>query len=1283
MTLQLAHSGELTMISSAGSGPGAGQSGFLSPWSVAPVSADGTVMFISDAPGFHVLDNSGLGWDVFLRHSGGTVQAVSILPLFGNQADPKGQATGVAFSGGFVAEVRDEQPKPSPSQQLLLRSLSNLSTFTRIVAGSKNFGHPRFSDNGLFLVFEADDNTQVSTDRDGLQDIYLYNVVQSQIQRISVPSAVTQSHANRFWPDVANSGTRVVFQSRDNGFVANDTNFVNDIFLWSGQGFARINLRFMDGPEGLGRQTETAAEQPVISGDGGLIFYVCDDPYLVPGDTNGTTDIFRYDIAAKQTTRVNLTSFGLEANGPSDQPDCDEAGQFAVFRSQAANFPGARSGVWQIYVYDTVNHALECVSLDRCGVGADSDCLGPTISPSGRYITFASAADNLPGGPSSTVQVYRYDRGPGFLTAPPVGDVLQVSCVANRTTESNSCLIRLAGNDAETAATQLQFRVTGITAATLSRLRDFNGDPLPAVSGCSGRSGNLSPTQMPLRFRPAIDVTGVIQFTYQIFDGDVWSADTPVRITVLDYAQPSLAFGTVPDSTSGSSGTQANGDTFGDIGISGDGRWIVFSSTATNLTYEETGGIFLRDKVLRRTFFLGNANSQLAPSPVISAHGNAVAFIRAMPDGSSGHQLIWIPLDEAGPAPDAIMLQVMLPANLSISGDGSTVIFETSAQLLPDVDQDNSEDVYLWRPLADADAIQLISQGITSAEQTDLPCGDPYVSGDGRTIAFLTKGGFGAVGGSSAVAVWLKYLASGRVYRYAMPAADAADPSLSYGGQFLAYQAGSDVVVADVWAMASMTTIAQAAQPRLAVDGRYLYCTSARQNLTFENSTTSVPNGTHQQAYRYNLVTGEVMPLSLNANGEFGNNESFDGELSANGSYAAFVTNASNLLGDDNGVSDVVLADIGPSVNTIPAAVSSDTGTIEDNTTQPILLPAFDNDKNQLRFEVVGRPTHGWISEIQTPEVGSGSPTVTYHPDHNFTGTDAFSFRVFDGTDYSNIATISIAVQAVHDPVLSIGGRLLLPPGQTSGQISNSMLVVTDLNYGGALVSSNIHVQFSQLPANGSLRTNTGDLVGTDILYSALPLTYTVSGSGVVIVVDEFQLSVRDVLDPANNDSETVTFQIFSGVVAQSLAFHPGWNLISLPVDPVPVDPVKLFVHHGVGCVRSQTWQWHGQEARLHPAPTLTGKRGYWAFSVLPITITDVPTIPDGQSSAPAPSFGWNLVGTEERNGQVILSGMDGVFDKKVWTWDPTTRRFVVPVALELGKGYWVNIPSQSGSLER
>lgn len=1267
------------MISSTSSGPGAGQSGFLSPWAVAPVSADGTVVFLSDAPGFHVLDNSGLGWDIFLRHNGGTVQAVSILPLFSSQSDPKGQATGIAFSGGFVTEVRDEQPKPSLSQQLLLRSLSNPSVFTRIVAGSKNFGHPRFSDNGLFLVFEADDNTQVSTDRDGLQDVYLYNVVQSQIQRISVPSAVTPSHANRFWPDVANSGARIVFQSRDNGFVANDTNSASDVFLWNGQSVVRINLRFRDVPEEgfVGRQTRTGttAEQPVISGDGGLIFYVCDDPYLVPGDTNGTTDVFRYDIAANQTTRVNLTSFGLEANGPSDQPDCDEAGRFAVFRSQAANFPGARSGVWQIYVYDTENHALECVSLDRCGVGADSDCLGPTISPSGRYITFASAADNLPGGPSSTVQVYRYDRGVGFLTTPPVGNVLRISCLANGTTESNSCLIRLAGNDAETATDQLQFRVTGVMSATLSRLKDANGDPVPAASGCSGRSGNLSATQMPLRFRPAVEFAGIVELNYQVFDGDVWSADTPVRITVLDYAQPSLAFGTVPDRTSGSSGTQANGDTFGDVGISGDGRWIVFSSTATNLMYEETGGIFLRDSVLRRTFFLGSANSQLAPSPVISTQGNAAAFIRALSGDSPGHQLVWIPLDETGPMPEPITLPVALPANLSISGDGSTVVFETSAQLLPDVDHDdNATDVYLWQPLAAADAIQLISQGVTSIEQTDLPCGDPYVSGDGKTVAFLTRGGFGAVAGSSAVAVWLKYLATDDLYRVAVPASNAADPSLSFGGQYLAYRVDADVAVMDVWTMTPIATIANASNPSIAVDGRYLYLTSARQNFVFENSTTPTPSGAFRQAYRYDLSTGEVAPLSLHSSGAFGNQESFDGALSTNGGYAVFVSSASNLLGDVNGVSDLFLADIGPHGNGIPSVVPGSVETFEDNPTAPISLMASDGDKNQLHVEVVDRPAHGSLGEIQTPIPGGGSPTITYHPNGNFSGSDTFSFRVFDGADYSTTAAISITVREVHDPALSIGGRLLLPPGQTSGEISRSVIVVTDSTYGGSLTTDNIRIRLHQLPTFGTL-TATGAAVGTaEFSYSAFPLTYTVSVPGAV--ADEFRLSVRDILDPDNNDSATMTFQIFRGVIAQSLTLRAGWNLISLPLDPVPVDPVKLFIHNGMACVRPLTWRWDAQATVLRPAASVAGKRGYWTFSVLPITITDVPTIPDGGSPAPAPSFGWNLVGTEERNGQVILSGMDGVLDKKVWTWDPTTRRFVVPVALELGKGYWVYVPA-------
>lgn len=54
---------------------------------------------------------------------------------------------------------------------------------------------------------------------------------------------------------------------------------------------------------------------PAASADGRYIAFASDAANLVPADGNGTTDVFVYDSATGQTTRVSVSSAGSEATG--------------------------------------------------------------------------------------------------------------------------------------------------------------------------------------------------------------------------------------------------------------------------------------------------------------------------------------------------------------------------------------------------------------------------------------------------------------------------------------------------------------------------------------------------------------------------------------------------------------------------------------------------------------------------------------------------------------------------------------------------------------------------------------------------------------------------------------------------------------------------------------------------------------------------------------------------------------------------------------------------------
>ncbi len=94
-------------------------------------------------------------------------------------------------------------------------------------------------------------------------------------------------------------------------------------------------------------------------------------------------------------------------------------------------------------------------------------------------------------------------------------------------------------------------------------------------------------------------------------------------------------------------------------------------------------------------------------------------------------------------------------------------------------------------------------------------------------------------------------------------------------------------------------------------------------------------------------------------------------------------------------------------VNDAPVANPQSVVTDED-VPLAFTLGGWDLEGDALTFEVVTVTGQG------TLETG-GLPALIYRPDGNYYGPDSFTFRVWDGSDYSAEATIDIAVNSVND----------------------------------------------------------------------------------------------------------------------------------------------------------------------------------------------------------------------------------------------------------------------------
>ena len=92
---------------------------------------------------------------------------------------------------------------------------------------------------------------------------------------------------------------------------------------------------------------------PSISGDGRFVAFVSVATNLVPGDTNAAKDAFVRDTHAQTTTRISVSSSGVEGNGDSLNVRLSGDGRFAVFSSAASNLvTDDNNGVADIFLHD-------------------------------------------------------------------------------------------------------------------------------------------------------------------------------------------------------------------------------------------------------------------------------------------------------------------------------------------------------------------------------------------------------------------------------------------------------------------------------------------------------------------------------------------------------------------------------------------------------------------------------------------------------------------------------------------------------------------------------------------------------------------------------------------------------------------------------------------------------------------------------------------------------------------------------------------------------------------
>ena len=387
----------------------------------------------------------------------------------------------------------------------------------------------------------------------------------------------------------------------------------------SAQTTVRVNLSISSS------EANADSYRPKISADGRWVVYSSNASNLVSSDTNNQTDIFLTEIGTNITRRVNVSSNGDQAvGGGSYSPVVSGNGRYVAFESLATNLvSGDTNANFDIFVRDTVLNTTERVSVGVGGAQSNGSSEYPVITRDGRSVAFESGASNLVSGDANTsFDVFLYDRLLKKTTRVSVS-----SGGTQGTADSYNSAISPDGRWVAFASDTSNLVANDTNSATDVFLRDTVAGTTVRISVASnGAQGDNNSGGS------GIFVSDNGQFV--AFDSEATTLISGDINAVQDVFVRDLGAGTTSLVSVSSNGADIDNTVYANA-ISGDGRYVLFSSRASNLVSGDNNGVddcFLRDRQTNTTLRVSLGTNAVQGNDASSycdmtPDANAVAFV--------------------------------------------------------------------------------------------------------------------------------------------------------------------------------------------------------------------------------------------------------------------------------------------------------------------------------------------------------------------------------------------------------------------------------------------------------------------------------------------------------------------------------------------------------------------------------------------------------------------------------------------------------------------------------
>ena len=395
------------------------------------------------------------------------------------------------------------------------------------------------------------------------------------ITRVSIDSSGMQANGISFGSTISNDGRFVAFHSAANNLVAHDTNGAEDIFVHDRQ----TGVTTLVSVDSSGAQANDASNSPRISGDGRYVVFDSHATNLIPNDDGHyASDVFVHDRQTGETTCVSVNSSGEQGNDESFNGFISGDGLLVAFESRATNLvDGDTNGMIDVFVHNNRTGETIRVSVDSAGNQADGNSNTPGFSEDGRYLVFSSSATNLVSGDTNNARdVFVHDL--------QTGETKRVSVSSNGMQADHGAFIpAISGNGryvvfGSDATNLVGGDKLGLTHVYVHDLQTGETTRVSVNSDGSQMIGRSSDASISDDGRYiAFDYADTDNYMSALFE--IYVHDRQTGATVFASANLSGGHGASDQDAS----YAAN--------LSADGRFVTFSSYASNLIAGDTNGV--------------------------------------------------------------------------------------------------------------------------------------------------------------------------------------------------------------------------------------------------------------------------------------------------------------------------------------------------------------------------------------------------------------------------------------------------------------------------------------------------------------------------------------------------------------------------------------------------------------------------------------------------------------------------------------------------------------------